>query len=331
MISSSLLKKIIIVLLISILIPFAGMYKESCASGSTWQVTFGTMSPTGGYMMLAIGIAKIVNENVEGINITPVPSPRGSQENIEAIDSREREFGLAQCNVVIDAITPRKPFTEKKDIMGWFNAHYAIMWSIATESSGIKTFKDFEGKKVATGLPGSNDEYLAKNVFFPLAGVDVSKVKLQLVDNNTAIDLMKDGHIDAILVTAAPKLGMFEDLIYSRKIRYIDMDEKTLNKVVEEYPEFVVRERTTSHFSDKMILNKQKIKLLTMGHIVLVSPDVDEETMYKLTKAVFEHIKVIHDIQPRYEVITLEDAIKGMPLKLHPGAMRYYKEMGITN
>jgi uncharacterized protein len=294
------------------------------------QMTFGTMSPTGGYMLLATGIAKIVNENVPEVNLTPVPEPRGSQGNIEAIHSREREFGLAQNNTVIDGITTRPPFESKQDFQGWFSAHYAQLWPVATESSGIQTFKDFEGKKVSIGAPGSNDEFLAVNVFLPLAGVDIEKVDLVKVTFNESINLLKDGHIDAMLFTAAPKLATISDLAFSRKVRYITMDEATIEKVIEEYPEFHTREYDKDDFVSNMIIDQLKTTVMCMNHIAIISPEVDAELVYQMTRAVFEHLDVIHEIAPVYRVITLENALVGMVADVHPGAMRYYKEVGIA-
>jgi len=334
MLRNSLLKKCVIISLVLMLIPIIGGYKASYANQPIQQMTFGTMSPTGGYMMLALGIAKIINENVEGVNLTPVPEPLGSVGNVRAIDSREREFGLAKCDVVLAAKNVTEPFTKKQDVMSWFNAHFAILYVFATESSGIKTYKDFEGKKVAIGLPGGSNELVNINVYLPLAGVDVSKVKLQGVSASTAINLMKDGHIDALMYAGAPKLAMYDELASSRKVRYIPMDTDTLNKVVNKVKGFYIREYTKDSFSKEInagaILDEQKVKLHAMPHIVLVSPDVDEETMYKFTKAVFEHLQVIYDVAPTYKVIKVEDAIKGLTFPVHPGAIRYYKEVGIV-
>lgn len=327
MLRSSLLKKCIIIFLVLMLVPIIG------ASQPIQQMTFGAQSPTGGYMMLALGIAKIINENVEGVNLTPVPEPLGGVGNVRAIDSREREFGLCNAGEIVPAINGKAPFTKKQDVMGWFNAHFAILYVFATEASGIKTYKDFEGKKVAAGLPGGEDLFKSKG-YLTLAGVDVSKVNLQKIGSNTAIALMKDGHIDALMFPAASGLAMFQDLSSSRKVRYIPMDEDCLNKVVNATPGYYVKEYTKSSFSEeinaKAILDEPTVKLCAMPHVTIVSPDVDEDIMYKCTKAVFENLQVIYDVSSRYKVITLENAIKNMALTVHPGAMRYYKEVGIA-
>lgn len=306
-----------------------GQQSDESNQQSNLQLTMGTYGPSGGYMLLATGIAKIINENVEGVNFTPVPSPRGSVENVETVNSQEREFGLAASNVVVNAITPREPFTEKQDIMGWFVAHHGITYSIALESSNIKSFKDLEGKKVAIGAPGSDDEFLAENVFLPAAGVDISKVKIERVAMTEAANLMKDGHIDAFIGTGAPKLATIAELASSREIRFIPMEESAIDKVLEDYTEFVVKEIKDGDI-DNLIMDEPSYKVIAMNHIAIVHPSVDEDMMYDFTKAVFENLDVIHEIKEEFKVITLENALNGMPCEVHPGALRYFKEVGIV-
>lgn len=302
---------------------------EKPAPQGVKQLTLGTYTPTGGYMLLGSGIAKVINENVEGVNLTPVPSPKGSVENVETVGTKEREFGLASSNVVVDGATPREPFKEKQEIMGWFNAHYGVTWSIATESSGIKTFKDFEGKKVAIGAPGSNDEYLGEKVFLPCAGVDVSKVKLERVTMSEAVNLMKDGHLDAFIFTGAPKLGTIVELASSRDVRFVPMEDSAIDGTISKYKEFVVKEIKEGDIP-KLIMDKPSYNAVAMNHIAIVSPSVDEELVYQMTKAVFENLEEIHAIKEEFNVITLEDAVKGMPVEVHPGALKYFKEKGIV-
>lgn len=302
---------------------------EKPAPQEVKQITLGTYTPTGGYMLLGSGIAKVVNEKVKGVNMTPVPSPKGSVENVETVGSKEREFGLASSNVVVDGATPREPFKEKQEIMGWFNAHYGVTWSIATESSGIKSFKDFEGKKIAIGAPGSNDEYLGEKVFLPAAGVDVSKVKLERVTMSEAVNLMKDGHIDGFIFTGAPKLGTIVELASARKVRFVPMEDSAIDATIAKYKEFVVKEVKEGDIP-QLLMDKPSYKAVAMNHIAIVSPSVDEQLVYEMTKAVFENLEEIHAIKEEFSVITLEDAIKGMPVEVHPGALKYFKEKGIA-
>ncbi len=322
-----------IILIISMsLMTLAGCSKsgdEGESSGENMQYTMGTMNATGGYMMLGTAIAQIVNTNIDGMNLTPVTSPRGSVENVETVQSGEREFGIASSNVCKDGWEARANFTEKtEDVYGWFCAHYGITWSIALESSGIKEWKDFEGKKVAIGAPGSNDAYLAENIFFPMAGVDVEKVDVEYLTMSEALTQMKDGHIDAYIGTAAPGLASMVDMASSRETRFVPMSQEAIDKCLEEYPEFIEMPMVKEDVPG-IIMDTDSCPTVAMKHIAIVNKNVPEETVYEMTKAVFEHLDEIYAVKAEFESITLEDALNGMPIEVHPGAMKYFEEQGI--
>ena len=109
------LKKAVAVVLAAsmLLLAFTGCSKdkESDADGPK-QYTMGTMNATGGYMMLGTAVAQIVNTNIDNMNLTPVTSPRGSVENVETVQSGEREFGIASSNVCKDGWEVRADFSD---------------------------------------------------------------------------------------------------------------------------------------------------------------------------------------------------------------------------
>ena len=295
------------------------------------QYTMGTMGATGGYMMLGTGIAKIVNDNIDYINLTPVQSPKGSVENVQAIQSGERELGIASSNVVLDGIEVRTPdFTEPvTEVNGWFCAHYGITYSVVLEDSGIKTWKDMEGKKIAIGSVGSNDAYLAENIFFPMNGVDPAKVDIEYLGMSDAMSQMKDGHIDGYIGTGAPKVAGILDMTNSRPTRFIPMEQEAIDKCLEAYPEFIIKPMTQEDMP-AMVMDAAEYPTVAMKHVVIIDKDIDEETVYNMTKYVFENIEEIYAVKAEFNVITLEDALDGMPCEVHPGAMKYFKEQGIA-
>ena len=126
-------------------------------------------------------------------------------------------------------LSARDFYAEEMCIRDRFCAHYGITWSIALESSGIKEWKDFEGKKVAIGAPGSNDAYLAENIFFPMAGVDKDKVDIEYLTMSEALTQMKDGHLDAYIGTAAPGLASMVDMASSRDTRFVPMSQEAID------------------------------------------------------------------------------------------------------
>lgn len=296
------------------------------------QLTMGTMGATGGYMMLGTAIASIVNDNMgDQVYITPVQESLGSVGNIKAIASGERELGIASSNVCLDAAEARTPdFPEPvTNVNAWFTAHYGITYSVASKASGIQTWKDFEGKTVAIGSFGSNDAYLAENIFFPAAGVDISKVKIEYLGMSDACTAIADGQIDAYIGTGAPKVSAVLSLTESRETVFVPMDQAAIDKCLEDYPEFIIKNMEQSDMPS-MIMGAESYPTVAMKHVVIVSSDMDEDLVYNMTKYVFENLDKVREVKAEFAVITLEEAAQGTGIPLHPGALRYFEEMGVA-
>ncbi len=278
--------------------------------------------------MLASTISKLINDNIKGVNATPVPSPRGSAENIETIVTGEREMGFAMANIAAAASKGTAPFDKPVEgLYGWFSAHYGQWYLLAREDSGIKTFADLKGKRIAIGLPGDGDETLNKAVF-PMLGLKWTDFKPESSALSGAIDSIKQNQIDAISYVGAPKLAMFGELMISKKMRLIEFSPEQLKQITKALPYLVVRDMPQSDFP-KLLMPSANAKVITMNHLMLCSKNISEQDMYDYTKLFFENIKTIHEANKVFEVITLQNAVKGMPLPFHPGAIRYYKEKGV--
>lgn len=330
-------KLLIVVLALCMIFVFAGCGGSSGGdSGSEpveiQQLTMGTMGATGGYMMLGTAIASIVNENMgDQVYITPVQESLGSVGNIKAIQSGERELGIASSNVCLDAKDARTPdFPEPvENVNAWFTAHYGITYSVASKDSGIATWKDFEGKTVAIGSYGSNDAYLAENIFFPAAGVDVSKVKIEYLGMSDACTAIADGQIDAYIGTGAPKVSAVLSLTESRDTVFVPMDQAAIDKCLEDYPEFIIKNMEQSDMPS-MIMGAESYPTVAMKHVVIVSSDMDEDLVYNMTKYVFENLDKVQEVKAEFSVISLEEAPNGTGIDIHPGALKYFKEMGVA-
>ncbi len=291
------------------------------------QITFGTAAPTGGWMMLASSVSKILNDNVPGVNVTPVPSPRGSVENIETIQNGERELGLTMANIALQAKKGLPPFKQPATgINGWFSAHYGYWYLLARDDSGIKTFQDLKGKRIAIGNPGDGDEALNKEVF-ELLGLTWKDFRPEYSGLSGAMDLIKQNQIDAFAYVAQPRLPSLMDLLGSKKLRLVDIPEDKLEKVKAALPYVVLK--TMPHSDFEKLIMPEFATVISINHMAICSAALKEETMYAFTKALFENIKIVQEASKTFSVITPENAVKGIPIPIHPGALKYYREKGL--
>lgn len=291
------------------------------------EITFGTASPVGGYMLLATGIAKCINERLPQYNVTPVPEPRTSVGNVRAIHSRERELGLAIANVSYNGFMGNSPFKEKQNIASWFAAHFAIWNVIALESSGIEKMSDLKGKRVVTGKPRGTNDIMNSTLLLKSHGLSYSDFKPERVGLKEAVNLMKDKHVDAMSIIAAPPLAAISELTMARKVRFIPPDKKAMENIIKQAPFFYEWPFKKDYYPK--LIKPASLSALAINHVVMCGNFLPEDMMYEFTKAVFEQLQNIHTIRRDFKVVTLERAPKGLPIPIHPGAKKYYREKGV--
>jgi TRAP transporter TAXI family solute receptor len=193
---------------------------------------------------------------------------------------------------------------------------YAVL-----EESGIKTVKDLAGKRVAIGPQGNSSGPLFMNVleFYGMTASDVTRSYVSFADG---VSELLDGHVDMAIVQAGvPAPGLQEAFAGPKAIRIISFPEKERDEFLEKYlyyiPYTIPKESYTR-------LPEIVITFATQN-IVLVHAALSKDTVYAITKAVFEHLPDIYAAHPTMRSVTLNGAAK-TPIPLHEGSVRFFKE-----
>ncbi|MFA5577279.1 MAG: TAXI family TRAP transporter solute-binding subunit [Tissierellaceae bacterium] len=313
---------ILVLLVIASIISGCGSTKKedvyiSIATGGTG----GTYYPLGG------ALAKVFNDNVEGVNAN-VQSTGASVENVGLVANGEAEIAFIQNDITYYALTGTENFEGKDKIT---NLRGMAMWYpevvqiIATESSGIETIEDLRGKKVAIGAPGSGVEANARQIL-GVHGMTYDDLgKADYLSFNEAADQIKDNQIDAAFVTAGLPTSAITELGQTAKIVLVPIDSQKIAELNEEFPFYteVVIPADTYGGQDR------DVAAAAVMAMIVVPEELDEDLVYNMTKQMFEQKQVIVDTHSRGNDLSLETALSGMPVELHSGAKRYYDEKGV--
>jgi TRAP transporter TAXI family solute receptor len=259
-------------------------------------ISIATGGTAGTYYPLGGALAKIFNDNIDGVNAN-VQSTGASFEGKEKVTN----------------------------LRGMAMIYPELVQIIATEESGIKTVEDLKGKKVAIGAPGSGVEANARQVL-AVHGMTYDDLgKADYLSFNEAADQLKNKQIDAAFLTAGIPTSAVTEVGQTSKIAVVPIASDKISKLSEAYPfytEVVIPADTYSGQS-------QDITTAAVMAMLVVSDKLEDDLVYNLTKEMFEKRQVIIDTHSRGNDLKLETALKGMPIELHPGAKRYYDEKGI--
>ena len=257
-----------------------------------------------------------------------VQSTGGSQANIEMIEDGEAQFAIVQNDVMNYAYEGTNGFAAPITCFSAIGCVYAeVCQVIATKASGIKTIADLAGKNVAVGDAGSGVYYNATQIL-AAAGLDIDKdINKTAASFGDAATLLKDGAIDAAFITAGTPTPAVSDLATSTDIVAVDLGEDVINKLMADYPFYAKHEYTSADYA---FIGDEPSTTVAIMATFIVTNDMSEDQAYEITKNLWESqddIAIAHAKGKEMSKDTAAAAIGNVPL--HPGAEKYYKEIGV--
>ena len=290
------------------------------------NIITGSGGNTGTYYAFTTAVGQVLS--TDDYKFT-VQATGGSQANIEMIEDGEAQFAIVQNDVMNYAYEGTNGFSAPITCFSAVGCVYAeVCQVIATKSSGIKTIADLKGKNVAVGDAGSGVYYNATQIL-AAAGLDIDKdINKTAASFGDAATLLKDGAIDAAFITAGTPTPAVSDLATSTDIVAVDLGEEVIAKLMNDYPFYAKHEYSSADYA--FISDDEAASTVAIMATFIVSNDMSEDQVYEITKNLWEKqgdIAVAHAKGKEMNKYTAAAAIGNVPL--HPGAERYYREIGV--
>ncbi|RKD27124.1 C4-dicarboxylate ABC transporter substrate-binding protein [Ammoniphilus oxalaticus] len=197
---------------------------------------------------------------------------------------------------------------------------------IVPENSSIQTVADLKGKHVSVGEPGSGTEANAEQLLevYGLTFDDLGKAERLSFGESTSH--IQDGTVEAAFVTAGTPTAAVNELAATKGVRVIGLDDEHIAELIEKYPYYTEQAIAAGTYSGF----DQDIKTVAVKAQLVVRAELDEALVYDLTKTLFDNLDAYKQgNHQKAEEITLEQALEGVSLDVHPGAAKYFEEKGI--
>jgi TRAP transporter TAXI family solute receptor len=255
-------------------------------------------------------------------------SANGSVANINSIKSGVLESGFSQSDVAYWAYTGTGIFEKKgavKDLRALANLYPETIHLVARKGAGIKSVKDLKGKRISMDEPGSGTLVDAR-IILEAYGLTEKDVEVDYIKPNPAIDKIKDNQLDAFFIVAGYPVGSVIELASSVGGVLVPINGPEADAIIEKYGFFakdVIPAGTYEGIGET--------ESISVGAQWVVSAKVDEQLVYDITKAVWNKKSraLLDNGHAKGKTITVESALDGVGIPLHPGAERYYKEAGV--
>lgn len=277
----------------------------------------------GSWNIFTTVVGELLPKHIEGIRTTV--SPGAALSNVQGVQNGDITLAISKAPTTFDGYKAVPPFaapTDKVMNMGFlYNEHTHI---IVNADSDIYSVEDLAGKRCTTFAKGNTAEVIFRDIL-SVHGLSYEDLGAITFSNlNDMGEQFKDGLTDVLCFASALPVSVVLDIAASRDIRLISIsDEKmaALQEISGAYMRQEIPGGTYEGVSETCY---------TMGNAqhMIVSADLDEEFVYQMTKAIVEELDAIGEGHVVYAALTPEAMAQDLGIEMHPGALRYYTEIG---
>jgi TRAP transporter TAXI family solute receptor len=277
------------------------------------------------YYPLGVALSQIYAKDIPNARSTAQVT-KASAENLNLLQAGRGELAFSLADAVSDAWkgNPDAGFPKKLDNLRGLSATYNnYIQIVASAESGIKTVADLKGKRVSVGAPKSGTELNARAIL-KAAGLSYADLaKTEYLSFAESVNLMKNRQLDATLQSAGLGVASIRDLASAIKIVVVPIPADVVAKVGDAayQPATIPAGTYTGQDGD--------VATAAIPNFLVTHAGVSDDLAYQMTKALYANLGTLQSTHNAAKAIKRENALAGMPVPIHPGAARYYKEVGV--
>ncbi len=295
-----------------------------------------TASTGGTYYPVGVGIATIASLKLakeHKMTFSAITSA-GSGENINMLQNGEVNFAILQGLFGSMAWQGKAkyegaPKTNLRSVtMLWQNVEQFTIKSKYAKTGNINDLKNLYGERFSIGGRNSGSRVSAETIMSSL-GIDFNKMDVQYLGYSPSSTALQDGKVQGMNTPAGTPTSAVTNAFASigaDNINVLEFSKKDIDTINNNYPvwsPFTIKAGTYPG-------QEKDINTIAQPNLLVVTKDTPEETVYLLTKTIYENLPFLNTVHKATKAMSLEKAIDGLPMPLHPGAAKFYKEQGIS-
>lgn len=295
------------------------------AAAGTQNLTLATGGTTGTYYAVGGVMSTVLNKKLTNSSLT-VTSTGASKANIQLIADGEADLAVVQNDVMHYAATGTDLFEAegKYETFSSVCGMYDETIQLVTTDANIKSVKDLAGKTVCVGDAGSGTEFNAKQVLAAY-GMSFDDITVNNASFGDSADSLKDGKIDAAFVVAGAPTTAVVDLSTSSQVYVIPVDGAEREALMDEYSFYTETTIPAGTYKGQ----DADVETVSVRATLIASDELSEDVVYELVKSMFDNQADLVNGHEKFNNLKLEDATKGIDVKFHPGAVKFFAENDI--
>lgn len=300
-----------------------------CGGGSDSGPKFlsvGTAPPGGAFFVVGGAIAQVVDDHTKtaGWQVSS-EATKGTQENIRRLAKDELDFALANAAISYFAVRGEGDWDGEQQVRAVMTLAPNVALFITPQGSSVKTLADLKGKRVVVGPAGAGFDYFLRPI---LEAHGISYDDFSPLYNTQAgsVDMLADGSAAAAFLGGAVPTASITQASASQDIHFVPFDAAAKAALFEQYPFFSSAKIPANTYRGQT----EEFAGMNVGNMHLVTrASLDDETVYAFTKALYENRAEVVKKHPAGRAINPKNIVRDTGTPFHPGAIRYFKEIGI--
>jgi len=284
-----------------------------------------TGGTSGVYYPLGVALSQIYAKAIPGAK-TSAQATKASAENLNLLQAGRGEVAFTLGDALSNAWKGnaeagfKSPLNKLRGVAGIYPNYIQI---VAAADAGIRTLADLKGKRISVGAPKSGTELNARAVL-KAAGLDYKDfAKVEYLPFGESVELMKNRQLDVTLQSAGLGVASLRDLATAVKIVVVPIPVDVVAKVGDAaYQPGTIPAKTYEG-------QDEEVATVAIQNFLVSHEGVAADTVYAMTKSMFDNLDQMVAAHAAAKAIRKEAAAAGMPLPLHPGAEKYYREAGV--
>ena len=300
------------------------LLSASCAMAA--DINFVTAGTASTFYPISATVCQLWNDNIEGMRAVATPSGGGIDNLNQAYDG-EAQIGIANANLVYQAQEGIASFegyaNDKLRIFAglYINPNQVVV----TKASGIEGLEDLIGKKISIGAAGSTTVDEA-SVHLGAIGKTLDDIKAEYMDTSAAADAISNKLLDGVWIMAGTPNSAVTQIMTTTDSKIMPITAEQVEALKAEYPWYAACEIPAGTYAGQ----DEAVPTSGVKLTLFVTADVDEETVYQMTKVFWENWDTLTEIHAALRKADPKQACNDVAgVAIHEGAARYYREIGI--
>ena len=280
------------------------------------EYRLGTAALGGAYYPLGQGIASLVTRYADGISMVPIVT-RGALENPRLVSEGELEMALTNADLAYFAYLGEGPYEAPLDILAAGALHPSVLHLIARAGSGVPTFAELRGRRLAIG-PAGGPTVTLTDLLLQSYGMTLDDVVPSFLSYSDGFTQLGDGNVDAAFALAGYPAAAVMQTRATQELAFIQVEQPVIEQFVADNPYYYPVEIASSVYD-----TESGSTVLAIANVLIVRASESDDAVYEVVQSIYGNLAELRETNAIAAQIDASRSVE-LPLPLHPGAARYF-------